>query len=266
MRRSKGKGGGGKKNDKEKEKEEKQEVQKFYTARVFYIPQAATTWLMHFTIVRDLELRLKVCAYILHVGLSYNLNLSKISGGRNILQKTESVLELPKEGKTLPSGWTLQPLFYPQRVRKLGKQLYFNTIPWLCYFLFQLLRRSVDNYKPGRTIDSCQVELVWRIPAERLSYELNIRRLRPAETSITVTRDPSFPGQEKYLIFSFFPFSPTTVIIFLGLIVIKYYLYHYVSMSWNVLLIFTNSEMQNYISNTVFKHSYLSVNRVNVLE
>ena len=62
MRRSKGKRRGDKK---EKEKEEKQEVEKFYTAQVFYIPQVATTWLMHFTIVCDLQLCLKVCAYIL---------------------------------------------------------------------------------------------------------------------------------------------------------------------------------------------------------
>ena len=71
-------------------------------------------------------------------------------------------------------------------------------------FFFQLLRRSVDSYKPGRTIHSCQVELVWKMPAERLCYMLHIRGLRPAETSITITRDPSLPGQEKQLIVFFY--------------------------------------------------------------
>ena len=64
MKKGKGKSRGGKKKDKEKEKEEEHEVEKCYTARVFYIPQVASTWLMHFTIICDLELCLRVCAYV----------------------------------------------------------------------------------------------------------------------------------------------------------------------------------------------------------
>ena len=39
--------------------------EKCYSAHTYYIPQAATTWLMHFTIVCDLELCLKVCTLLL---------------------------------------------------------------------------------------------------------------------------------------------------------------------------------------------------------
>ena len=137
MRRSKGKGRGGKRKDKEKEKEEKQEVEKCYTAQVFYIPKS-TKWLMHFTIVCDLELCLKVCLHSnsTFVLLSYNLNpfkcqeveifYTKLKAEAGpyldvVFDNDEVVLEIPEEGKTLPSGWTLQSLFYPPRVRKLGK-------------------------------------------------------------------------------------------------------------------------------------------------
>ena len=54
--RKKGKGKGKGRGKKEEEAEEKR-----YSAHTYYIPQAATTWLMHFTIVCDLELCLKVC-------------------------------------------------------------------------------------------------------------------------------------------------------------------------------------------------------------
>ena len=93
MRRNKGKGrgGGGKKKDKEIEKRKKQEVEKCYTARVFYIPQVATTWLMHFTIVCDLKLCLKVCVPTFYFCRFVLQRKSlQISGGRNILQKPES--------------------------------------------------------------------------------------------------------------------------------------------------------------------------------
>lgn len=60
-KKGKGKGMSGKEIDNDKEKEE-QGQEKCYTARVFYIPQTSTTcsWLMHFTIVRNLELYHKV--------------------------------------------------------------------------------------------------------------------------------------------------------------------------------------------------------------
>ena len=74
-RRGKRKGKSGGRKDKEEENEEEGE-QKCYTARVFYIPQATTTWLMHFTIVCDLELCLKVheCMSSTHRSIFYNLN------------------------------------------------------------------------------------------------------------------------------------------------------------------------------------------------
>ena len=54
--RKKGKGKGKGRGKKGEEGEEKR-----YSAHTYYISQAATTWLMHFTIVCDLELCLKVC-------------------------------------------------------------------------------------------------------------------------------------------------------------------------------------------------------------
>ena len=59
--RKKGKGKGKGRGKKGEEAEEKR-----YSAHTYYIPQAATTWLMHFTIVCDLELCLKVCI-LLHI-------------------------------------------------------------------------------------------------------------------------------------------------------------------------------------------------------
>lgn len=44
-------------------RKKKKRKRKRYTAQLFYIPSASTAaWLMHFTIIRDLELCLKVCA------------------------------------------------------------------------------------------------------------------------------------------------------------------------------------------------------------
>ena len=117
-----------------------------------------------------------------------------------IFDNDEVFLDIPKEEITLPSGWTIQPLVYPPRVRKLGNQLYFRlysmSIP--VTFSLQLVRQRVDSYKPGRTIHSCQIELVWKEPAERLSYMLRICGLRPAETYIKITRNPSLPGELSY--------------------------------------------------------------------
>ena len=152
-----------------------------------------------------------MCLHSTFVDLSYNFMLTifqeveifytklRAEAGPHldvVFDNDEVVLELPKEGKTLPSGWTLQPLFYPPRVRKLGKPFTLILFHGSVTFFFQLLRRSVDNYKPGRTIHSCQVELVWKKPAERLSYMLHICGLRRAETYIAITRDPSLPGQD----------------------------------------------------------------------
>ena len=62
--RKKGKGKG-----KESEKKGGEGEKKRYSAHTYYIPQAATTWLMHFTIVCDLELCLKVCIMIHYTGV-----------------------------------------------------------------------------------------------------------------------------------------------------------------------------------------------------
>ena len=43
-----------------------------------------------------------------------------------IFDNDEVFLDIPREGTTLPSGWTILPLVYPPRVRKLGRTLYFQ--------------------------------------------------------------------------------------------------------------------------------------------
>ena len=64
---------------------------KHYTGHIFYIPQATiTTWLMHFTIVCDLELCLKVCAYsytYCMVELSYLSSISAPGSGKVLLRQ-----------------------------------------------------------------------------------------------------------------------------------------------------------------------------------
>ena len=62
----------------------------------------------------------------------------------------------------------------------------------------QLLRKSVDNYQPGHTIPSCQVELVWEEEEKcpkRLSHKLPISGVKPFGTYIRISRNPIPPGQ-----------------------------------------------------------------------
>ena len=56
----KGKGKG-----KVREKKGEEGKEKHYAALTYYIRQSPTTWLMHFTIVHDLELSVRVCMHIL---------------------------------------------------------------------------------------------------------------------------------------------------------------------------------------------------------
>ena len=78
----------------------------------------------------------------------------------------------------------------------------------LVAFSLQLLQRSVDNYKPGRKLHSCQVELLWNGPAERLSYTLDMSGVDLGSNYNTITRNPTLPGQRKchctYTIAKFF--------------------------------------------------------------
>lgn len=102
------------------------------------------------------------------------------------------ILDISEAGITLPSGWSIEPLI-PPRVRMLDT----NYLLFITYFPFKLMRKSVDNYKAGRTLHSCQLELTWKEHAERLSHMLRIEGLIPAGTFIKITRNPSFLGQKK---------------------------------------------------------------------
>ena len=65
------------------------------------------------------------------------------------------------------------------------------------YLLSQLLRTSVDNYEPGHTIPSCQVELVWVKEEEhpkRLSHMLHVSGVKPPDTYIRISRNAIHPG------------------------------------------------------------------------
>ena len=128
--RKKGKGKGKGRGKKGEEGEEKR-----YSAHTYYIPQAATTWLMHFTIVCDLELCLKVstCMYmcctdgylirlspkfVQKVEAFYSRKKAEIGPYLEVTFDGDEVsLDIPKEGITLPSGWSLLPLVYPTKVR-----------------------------------------------------------------------------------------------------------------------------------------------------
>ena len=64
----------------------------------------------------------------------------------------------------------------------------------------QLLRESVDNYKPGHLIPACQVKLVWskvEEPPKELSYMIHVTGVIPNDTHIRVTRDAVFHGQQN---------------------------------------------------------------------
>ena len=63
---------------------------KHYIGQIFYIPQVTTaTWLMHFTIICDLELCLKVCVVCILVGSSY-LSPFSVSGSERFLLRKRS--------------------------------------------------------------------------------------------------------------------------------------------------------------------------------
>ena len=76
-----------------------------------------------------------------------------------IFDGEEVSLDIPMEGISLPSGWSLRPLVYPTKVCVyVGGEVFFHCDA----FPFQLLRESVDNYQPGHSIPACQVQLVWK--------------------------------------------------------------------------------------------------------
>ena len=56
----------------------------------------------------------------------------------------------------------------------------------------------MDNYQPGHTIPSCQVEVDWVKRKEhptKLSHMLHISGVRPPDTYIRIIRNPILPGQ-----------------------------------------------------------------------
>lgn len=64
----------------------------------------------------------------------------------------------------------------------------------------QLLRESVDNYKPGHPIPACQVKLVWlkvEEPPKELSYMIHVTGVIPHDAHIGVSRDTVFHGQQN---------------------------------------------------------------------
>ena len=71
-----------------------------------------------------------------------------------------------------------------------------------CFFPLQLLRESVDNYRPGHPIPACQVQLVWskvEEPPKELSYMFHVTGVIPHDTHIGVLRNPVFDGQQTYV-------------------------------------------------------------------
>ena len=58
-------------------------------ACTFFIPQGPNTWLMHFVIILDLELYMKVCVLV-EFSMSRFTSLSYTSGGENFLLRTRS--------------------------------------------------------------------------------------------------------------------------------------------------------------------------------
>lgn len=101
-----------------------------YCAYVYYIRQNTTSWLMHFTIVPHLHIWIKVCMYCTAFS-SYDL-LKHMQAVQDFYSKKgaeagpyfsvtfdrdEVSLDIPKEGITLSSGWSILPLIYPTKVR-----------------------------------------------------------------------------------------------------------------------------------------------------
>lgn len=126
-----------------------------------------------------------------------------------IFNGDEVFLEIPKNGITLQSGWTLLPLVYPTRVRVLSiLHIHKSTCLPLAllllnpssYLSLQLLRERIDDYQPGKSIPSCQVELDWTKddgPPKKLDYALHLRGVNPPETYIRIIRNPKLLGQKK---------------------------------------------------------------------
>lgn len=114
-------------------------------------------------------------------------------------------LDIPEKGITLPSGWSLTPLVYPARVMMYSTYDHKSTpLSVFCIsfshslILFQLLHESVDNYKPGHPIPSCQIKLAWmkvEEPPKELSYELYINGVNPPDTFLRITRRPTGKSQ-----------------------------------------------------------------------
>ena len=62
--------------------------------------------------------------------------------------------------------------------------------------MMQVLRESVDSYKPGEPVPSCQLELYWtkrEQPPDKLKHRVKLTGVRH-HTSITITRDPAHHG------------------------------------------------------------------------
>ena len=127
---------------------------KTYRALTYYIPQTATTWLVHFIIIRDLDLYLQVCSASLCQGFVISILLHSIlschfyspplhlqcvgshyfgegiKAGPNLKMSftgDEIKLDIPDVGIILPSGWSLQPLENPRVSNIL--LFYFASLP-----------------------------------------------------------------------------------------------------------------------------------------
>ena len=116
----------------------------------------------------------------------------------------EVSLDIPEDGVILESGWSVLPLTYPARVRDLHfiHKYSLSTFPFslMCSFPLQLLCESVDSYKSGRTIPSCQIELDWvkkDKPLEKLDYKLYLVGVNQPRSYLRIIRNPNILGQGK---------------------------------------------------------------------
>ena len=116
----------------------------------------------------------------------------------------EVSLDIPEDGVKLESGWSLLPLAYPAKVRDLHLIHKYSPSTFhflvMCSFLLQLLCESVDSYKSGRTIPSCQIELDWvkkDKPLEKLDYKLYLVGVNQPRSYLRITRNPNILGQGK---------------------------------------------------------------------
>ena len=222
-------------------------------AQIFYIPQATTSWIMHFTIICDEELNHKVhntpvlvgiviCSTALLIFICQEIKSYYSSKRADVgpsfevaIHGHEVVLDIPMDGIQLCGGWFVCPL-HPPRVSTfmhglevimcqyqesplpplslslslfpspsppppppLSLCLYLSLSLSLSIYIFQLLRHSVDNYKPGMIIPSCEIELEWKGGNEpmKLNYKVLLRGVYPVDTFIRIIRHNTPQGQRK---------------------------------------------------------------------